>query len=341
MKKKNKSYEIHEIDKQILELAYKRSSLLIDDDLINRYNEESYIKTISNNKYDQKKILKLFKNLSKFKNKDLLSKKILYLGPKGSYTHDAAIKKFGRQNLFFSVNSISNLFDEVNKENADYAIVPIENSLNGLVNDTLNAFLKYNLTVVGEVILDIHHTFVSTCNDISKINKIYSKDIAFNQCSSFLEKYNLDDVEHVYVESTTKAAKLASLNPESAAICSNIAALNNRINVLFYDIEDNPSNKTRFFVLSKKNQTKLAKIIYKTSFIVELPNFSGSLINFLQDFKDANINLYKIKSHITKGVSNFFIEFDGHKEDKNIKSIFEKHPIIKIIGSYKKEVVDI
>lgn len=298
------------------------------------------IKIGENNHLNETQINDIFLEIFSLNNISTINKKILYLGPEGSYTQDAAIKEFGLQNQLFSVNSITNLFDEINKENANYAIIPIENSLNGLVNDTLNAFLKYDLTVVGEIILDIHHTFSSNCEDISKITTIYSKDIAFEQCSIFLEKYNLQDVEHIFVESTTKAAKLAFENPNSAAICSNIAALNHHINIQFYDIEDNPSNKTRFFILSKKDKKRQKGVEYKTSFLVELPNISGSLIDFLQIFKDSKINLYKIKSHITKGVSNFFIEFDGHKDDKKIRKIFKKYKNIKIIGSYKKEVED-
>lgn len=340
---KSKLNQIQNIDNQILELIYKRHSLIMEDDLFNIFDKEYYKDFSSKDNYinNQKKIIKIFKLLNSFKNEKSHINKILYLGPEGSYTQDAAIKKFGIQNQLYSVNSITNLFEEINRQNADFAIIPIENSLNGLVNDTLNAFLKYDLSVVGEVILDIHHTFASNCEDITKITTIYSKDIAFDQCSLFLEKYNLHNVEHIYVESTTKAAKLAFENPNSAAICSNMAAFNNHINILFYDIEDNPSNKTRFFVLSKNDEKREKKVDYKTSFLVELPNVSGSLIDFLQIFKDSNINLYKIKSHITKGISNFFIEFDGHKDDEKIKKIFKKYSKIKIIGSYKKEVDDI
>lgn len=337
MKKTSKNI-IESIDNQILDLIYKRHSILENESLFEEF-DESYYKNLPLN--NQSKITKLFKLLNTIKNDSSEEEKILYLGPQGSYTQDAAIKKFGISKQFFSVNSIANLFEEIEKENASFAIIPIENSLNGLVNDTLNAFLKYDLTVIGEVILDIHHTLSTNCKDISQIKTIYSKDIAFDQCSLFLEKYNLHNIEHIFVESTTKAAKLALENPASAAICSNMAAFNNHLNIMFSNIEDNPSNKTRFFVLAKNEIKKEKNCEYKTSFLIELPNVSGSLIDFLQIFKDENINLYKIKSHITKGISNFFIEFNGHKDDKNVKKIFKRYKNIKIIGSYKKEVEDI
>lgn len=334
----DKSIIIKNIDKQILNLIYKRNTFFKKKELLEEFNETYYESKIFKNN-DQ--IKKLFNIINTLEINPEEKKRILYLGPEGSYTQDAAMKKFNINNQFFSVNSITNLFEEIDKENADFAVIPIENSLNGLVNDTLNAFLKYNLTVVDEIILDIHHTFATNSQDISKIKTIYSKDIAFDQCSLFLEKYNLHNIEHIFVESTTKAAHLASLNPNSAAICSSAAAFNNHLNVMFYNIEDNPTNKTRFFVLSKQELKKDSSIEYKTSFLIELPNISGSLIDFLLSFKNEGINLYKIKSHITKGISNFFIEFNGHKDDENIKKIFNNYPYLKVLGSYKKEVEDI
>lgn len=335
MKKTKKEEILNLMDNQIIELIHKRLSIKNDSKFYGNKNDLPFSDKNITQLYD---LISDFKLTSNKKNRY----KILYLGPQGSYTGDAAIKKFGLENEYFSINSINNLFSEIDKENANFAIIPIENSLNGLVNDTLNAFLKYDLHVVGEVILDIHHTFCTSQKDISKIETIYSKDIAFDQCSLFLEKYNLHHVKHIYVESTTKAAELAAKEENSAAICPNVAGLNNHLNILFYDIEDDPTNKTRFFVLNKTPEKKKKNINYKTSFLIKLPNYAGSLIEFLQKFKDANINLYKIKSHITKGVSNFFIEFDGHFEDKKVKNIFSMYQNeTKIIGSYKKEVEDI
>ncbi len=336
MKKTKQKETLTLLDNQIIDLIYKRLNIIEDSKF---YGDKKNHPSIDNKNIDD--LFNLIGDFKLDKNKKN-SKKVLYLGPEGSYTGDAAIKKFGKENDFYSINSIHNIFEEIDKENAEFAVIPIENSLNGLVNDTLNAFLKNDLHVIGEVIIDIHHTFASNTKDTSKIDTIYSKDIAFDQCSMFLEKYNLHDVKHIYVESTTKAAKLAFENKNSAAICSNVAALNNNLDILFYDIEDNPTNKTRFFVLSKKAQKKKTNTKYKTSFIIQLPNHAGSLIEFLEKFKEANINLYKIKSHITKGISNFFIEFDGHIEDKKVKKIFSLYQKgTKILGSYKKEVEDI
>jgi chorismate mutase / prephenate dehydratase len=332
--------ELNLIDNEIVKLLKQRISIINNSqECYNKFYFGDKITT--NNDLSNDSIINLFNEIN-FLNINTKNKKIFYLGPEGSYTQDAAIKKFGINNQFYSINSITNIFEELNKNNANFAVIPIENSLNGLVNDTINAFFKYDLYAIDEVILDIHHTFASNCTDISEIKKIYSKDIAFDQCSSFIEKYNLHNIEQIYVESTTKAAILASKNKESAAICSKIAAIKNKVNIMFNDIEDDSSNKTRFFVLSKNNNPQKENINYKTSFLIKLPNYSGSLIDFLQKFKERNINLYKIKSHITKGVSNFFIEFDGHFKDKNSEDIFKDYiNDVKIIGSYLKEIDDI
>lgn len=327
-KSTKKEEELQEIDKKILKLLSKRNKLLKDfkDTNFFSYNN-NFIENIKNEMFLELKHEKI-------------DEKIVYLGPEGSYTQEAAINKFGIGKTYYSVNSIKNIFYEVNEDRAKYGVVPIENSSNGIVGDTINCFDTYNLNIIGETILDIHHTLVSNCNKIEDIKIIYSKDIAFDQCSIFLENYHLNETKYEYVDSTTKAAKLASQIPNSAAICSKLAAKTNHIPILFNDIEDNKNNKTRFFIISKESTKKTKND--KTSIIVQLPNKYGCLIDFLNDFKENKINLNKIKSHIVKGISTFFIEFDGHKDDSNVKKILNKHSNnIKVLGSYKKEIEDI
>lgn len=157
---------------------------------------------------------------------------------------------------------------------------------------------------------------------------------------NFLENYHLNEVKYEYVDSTTKAAKLAAQTSNSAAICSKLAAKTHNIPVLFESIEDKKDNKTRFLIISKFENERNDNT--KTSIIVKLPNTQGSLINFLNDFKKAKINLNKIKSHIVKGISTFFIEFEGDKNDKEVQKIIKKHNShIKVLGSYMKQIEDI
>ncbi len=265
---------------------------------------------------------------------------IAHLGDIGSFTHQAAEVKFGRLGTYIPISSITGVFREVAAKNVKYGVVPIENSSEGIVGETINGLKKYDLKIVAEIILDVHHSLVSITEDIKKIKRIYSKDIAFEQCRVFLEDFGLDKVELIPVESTTKAAKLAKEDSEAAAICSEIAAKINNIPILFKDIEDSKDNRTRFFVISDSINEPSGND--KTTILANLPNKPGALVDFLLDFKEAKIDLTKIKSHIIGGVSMFFLEFSGHYKDENIQKIFNKHKeSIKFLGSYVKEAVDV
>ena len=269
-----------------------------------------------------------------------LPERIAYLGPEASFTHQAAEIKFGAMSAYLSIGSIKGVFREVGRGTAKFGVVPIENSSNGIVSDTINCLNDYNLKIIAEVFVGIHHTLATTCNDVKEIKRIYSKDIAFGQCQKFLQDCGLDEIEQIPVESTAKAAKLARKEKGSAAICADVAAKMYNLPILFQNIEDYANNKTRFFIIS--NFDNLPSGTDKTSMLVRLPNTPGALVEFLNDFEKFHVNLTKIKSHIVEGVSIFFIEFSGHKDDKHIQQIIQKHKsIIKILGSYVKESDDI
>ncbi|RBQ28178.1 chorismate mutase [Aliarcobacter vitoriensis] len=269
-----------------------------------------------------------------------LPENIGYLGPQGSFTHQAAESRFGAMSSYISISSIKGIFKELASKKIKFGVVPIENSSNGIVNDTINGFTNYDSKIVAEVLLNIHHTLATTCDKISDIKKIYSKDIAFDQCRRFLTNFGLDEVDLIPVESTTKAAKLAANEPNSAAICAHVAAKLYNLPILFENIEDKDNNKTRFFILSDFENAQSGND--KTSILVNLPDEQGVLVRFLNDFNNSGINLTKIKSHIVEGNSIFFIDFDGHKDDDNVKKVLEKHKSsIKVLGSYVKEISDI
>lgn len=269
-----------------------------------------------------------------------LPENIAFLGPEGSFTHQAAEMRFGAMSSYISIGSIKGVFREVSTKKAKFGVIPIENSSNGIVSDTINCLTNYNLKIIAEVILDIHHTLATTCDKVSDIKKIYSKDIAFEQCSKFLENFGLDEVEHIPIESTTKAARLALAESNAAAICSHVGAKMYSLPILFENIEDKDNNKTRFFIISDFENAQSGND--KTSILAKLPNTPGALVDFLSDFDKAGINLTKIKSHIVQGDSIFFIDFDGHKNDENVQTIFKKHEAsIKFLGSYVKEADDI
>jgi len=265
---------------------------------------------------------------------------VAFLGPEASFTHQAAESKFGAMSTYLPISSIEGIFREVEKGTAKFGVIPIENSSNGIVSDTINGLDEYNLSIIAEVIIDVHFAFATLNENYKKVKRIYSKDIAFGQCRKFLQDLGLDDVELVPVESTAKAAKLASEDESTAALCPSIAAKLYNLPIRFSNVEDNTNNRTRFFVIS--NFKNASSGDDKTSMLVKLSNEAGSLVNFLNHFEQAGLSLTKIKSHIVGGESLFFIEFNGHQDDVKVKPILEKlSSEVKVLGSYVKETDDI
>ncbi len=347
--------QLDDIDNRVLELFNKRVEIVEKvAEYKSRNNETIYrperekeiierLKQINKNKngkLSDELIEALFSQIiSTFRNYEK-HELIAYLGPEASFTHQAAEKRFGLTANYVPITTINGIFREVAKDKASFGIVPIENTSNGIVSDTINCLNDYDLKIVGEIILNVHHVFASTSSDITKIKKIYSKDIAFNQCSNFLRDFGLDNVELVPVDSTAKAAQLAKEEEFSAAICSEVAAKLYDVPILFRNIEDDDKNRTRFFVISKIDISPSGND--KTTILAKLQNRPGALVDFLLDFKKHQIDLTKIKSHIVGGVSIFFLEFNGHKNDEVISKIFNKYKKeIKFLGSYIKEADDV
>lgn len=269
-----------------------------------------------------------------------LPERVAYLGPQASFTHQAAQMKFGALGNYLPIHTIKGVFRAVANAQVKFGVVPIENSFNGIVSDTISCLKEYNLKIVAEVMLNVHHVLATQQDSVKNIKRIYSKDIAFGQCSNFLEDFGLDNVEQIQVESTAKAAQLAKEDAESAAICAEIAAKLYDLPILFKDIEDSGKNRTRFFIISDfENEPSGSD---KTTILAQLPNRAGALVDFLLDFKERQIDLTKIKSHIVGGNSIFFLEFNGHKKDKSIEEMFKKYgDAIKFLGSYVKEADDV
>ncbi len=264
--------------------------------------------------------------------------RVAYLGPEGSFTHQAAESRFGAMSDYLPLNTISSVFKEIEQKRAKYGVVPIENSIDGVVGETLDMLGRSDLKIVAEVFMPIHHSLASLEENIKNIKKIYSKDIAFGQCREFLTTHGLDQVELIPVESTAKAAKIAAKEPGSAAICSSIAAKLYNLPILFENIEDFKNNTTRFIVLSDfKNQKSQSD---KTSILAKLKDRPGALYEFLKDFYKEKINLTKIESRPAQQKDFnywFYIDFDGHIDDENVQKVLQKHkPQIKWLGSYAK-----
>ncbi|GAD19152.1 prephenate dehydratase [Helicobacter fennelliae] len=270
-----------------------------------------------------------------------LPEKVAYLGPIGSYTHQAAEERFGAMSEYLGINTISAIFNTLESKRAKYGVVPIENNTNGMVGECIDNLVQSHFKIVSEIILPIHHSFVSHCEHLHQIKRIYSKDIAFGQCDTFLMAHNLLSIEQIPTESTAKAAQLAAKDKESAAICSKIAAKLYHIPVMFDNIQNSNHNKTRFIVVS--DFTNAPSGNDRTSIFATPNGFNeaGTLLGLLQDFKDANINLTKIDSRPIRSKSDFsygfYIDFDGHIKDEAIAQIFAKRANqLKWLGSYPK-----
>ncbi|MDJ1470938.1 prephenate dehydratase [Xanthocytophaga flava] len=272
-----------------------------------------------------------------------LPERIAYLGPEGSFTHQAAESRFGAISEYMAMGSIRSVFESVETERARFGIVPIENNQEGSVIETIDLLSEKDVKIVAEILMPIHFTFASKCDKLTDIRRIYSKDIAFRQCQKFLTDYFEGiSVEYIPVESTSKAARKISEEPNSAAICSHIAAKLYNIPILFNNIEDSQSNATRFFIIGK-NFVNQRSGNDKTTFVVNLPDSDkpGSLFHFLEEFNKRNINITKIDSRPVRNKGKFqswfYLDFDGHIDDQSVHDIYTLHrQHIKWVGSYVK-----
>ena len=269
-----------------------------------------------------------------------LPEKVAFLGPLGTYTHQMAESRFGGTSEYVAMNSINGVFSEVASKRAKFGVVPIENSSSGVVNDTLMALNRYDLKIISNFSMEIHNTLSSNCKNISDIKKIYSKDVVFGQCRSFLKEHNLDNIELIPVESTAKAVQIAKDEPNSAAISSHIAAILYGVPIIFENIEDDDTNHTEFIIVSDFENIQSGND--STAILAKLSKNSGSLVRFLDLFNKVNINLTKIESHIIQQELIFYIEFDGHKDEEKVKLILDNNTDkIKVLGSYIKDKNDI
>jgi chorismate mutase/prephenate dehydratase len=268
-----------------------------------------------------------------------LPERIAFLGPEGSFTHQAAESRFGAMSDYLSLGSIHSVFKTLEAKRAKFGVVPIENSRDGIVGETLDLLAKSSVKIVAELYMPIHMSFATKSRDIKSIKKIYSKDKGFGQCREFLIEQGLENLELIPVESTAKAAILAANEPYSAAVCSHIAAKLYGVPTLFENIEDIHDNTTRFLILSDfKNGISNED---KTSILVRLKdaNKSGALAHFLKDFDDNKINLSKIESRPDKDNDRFgywfFIDFLGHIDEEYIQKVVQEHnQEITWLGSY-------
>ena len=272
-----------------------------------------------------------------------LTSKVGYLGPEGTFTHQAALSYFPKAGSeFIPANSSLEIFESLEKDIITYGAIPIENSLQGTVRETLDLLIEKDVLIYGEITLRIIQNLISVKNsDISKIKTVISHPQALAQTRMWI-KANIPNVKLVSVNSTAEAIrKVQEIDDESyAAVGTEFSSKLYNMKILSSNIEDNPMNFTRFLIISKReNDHKEGKI--KTSIIFVTKHTPGALYSVLEIFADANINLLKIESRPRRRGRweyIFLMDFEGNKDDPLIKNILEKMSdnVIwyKILGSY-------
>ncbi len=264
--------------------------------------------------------------------------KVAYLGPEYSYSHLAAVERFGSAIEFIRVGSIAAVFEEVNRGHVDFGVVPLENSTDGGVSDTLEMFMRLpQLKISAEVRLKIHHNLLANCEQ-EQVRRVYSKPQALAQCRNWLSK-NLPHADLKDVSSTAVAAQLAQQEPGAAAVASRQAAVRYGLRILFENIEDYPHNETRFAVIGHQEAPKSGAD--KTALMFKVPHNPGSLVDALDVFKANKLNLTWIESFPAKNGRKeymFFVDFEGHVEDPKVKralnALAEHCEQLTVLGSF-------
>ena len=264
--------------------------------------------------------------------------RIAYFGPEFTNTHIASMKKFGSSVRYTACGTIKDVFSEVEKGRADYGVVPIENSIEGAVNYTLDMFMDSDLKICSEIYMDIAHNLISKESSRARIKRIYSNPQVFGQCRIWLET-NIPGAELVEVSSTSKAAEIVSRQRGAACIASILAAKHYGLKVLEDSIQDSSHNVTRFLVIGK-TETRPTKED-KTSVMFSVKDRSGALHDVLMPFKKYGINMTKIESRPSKAKAweyYFFVDIEGHYTETGVmKALSELErgcSYLKVLGSY-------
>lgn len=243
---------------------------------------------------------------------------VAYLGPEATFTHLAGVKYFGHSATYKPMETIDDVFAEVEKGRTTYGIVPVENSIEGAVFSTLDSFMKYKVQICGELRLEISHNLVCRSGNIEDIQTVASHSQALAQCREWLRK-NLPSVPTLQVFSTGAAAQMAANNPNIGAIASSLAIKTHELQVVVKGIEDYMGNTTRFLVIGKRSPTPSGSD--RTSLLIGLMDKPGALNGILTILSEENINLAKIESRPIKGKQwkyLFFLDMLGHIEDEKI-----------------------
>lgn len=270
--------------------------------------------------------------------------KIGYLGPEGTFTQQAVNRHFGHSVHAVSLPAIEDVFNQVQAGEADFGVVPVENSSQGVVSHTLDMFLESELKICGEVEMRIHQNLLSQAGGLAPIERVYSHQQSLSQCRGWLRRH-LPDAECISVSSNAEAARRVRRAPDAAAIASRAAAEVYGLPILFADIEDHADNSTRFLVIGRMLFTPSGED--KTSLLLANKEGPGSLYQLLRPLAENDINMTRIESRpskLGKWDYVFFIDVEGHADQQplmeTLAQLKQEARFLKVLGSYPKAVVN-
>ena len=350
--------QIDAIDEQVLLLVNERATLarqigsLKDDGVIYRPEREAQVlrRLQANNTgpLSNEAVSNIFRAV--MSNCRALEKEltIAFLGPLGTYSEEAALKQFGLGRGAVVCGSIDEVFRTLEANQADYGVVPVENSTEGAIGITLDLLLSSPLKICGEITLPIHHCLLSKQNDISQISHVFSHSQSLSQCHEWLNK-TLPSAQREAVTSNARAAQMihdlvSTDGTFAAAIASKRAAELFNLNILAENIEDDAKNTTRFLVLGKHDVA--ASGTDKTSIVMTTKNKPGAMIDLLEPLSRHGVSMTKLESRPSRQSLwdyVFFVDIEGHQTDAKVQAALQELQLrasfLKVLGSYPVAVI--
>lgn len=265
------------------------------------------------------------------------SLRVAYLGPETTFTHQAALSRFGASLTYLPQKTVADVFTEVSKGRADYGVAPVENSTEGIVNNTLDMLVDTDLKVVAQIVMSIRQCLVANCKK-NQVQHLYAHPQSLEQCRFWLLR-TFDKVEIVETASSKLAAEKAAADPVGAALTSSLGAQMLGLDILEANVQDSQSNYTRFLVMGKQCSPRTGRD--HTSLMISVPDKVGALLEALEPFTRHKISMSRIESRPNKRKAleyYFFLDLYGHTVDTEvslaIRELEQKGAYVKVLGSY-------
>lgn len=336
---------IDEIDKQLLALLNERAELAKAIGEIKTRDQKPFftpereqiiyrrLQQLNKGPLTHEQLICIFREIISISRALEKAPTIAYWGPEGTFTHMAALRCFGHSAHFTLCDSIADVFAAVEQSTVDYGVVPVENSIAGVVPETLDMFPLTNARICAEVYVPIAHHLLSKCRSLNRVIRVYAGPQPLQQCRRWL-RLHLPAAELIEAVPTARAARIASEDPNGAAIGNSLTAELVGIPILCEHIEDNPHNRTRFLVIGYNEPAPTGND--KTSMVFTLRNRPGELYRALGAFERHGVNLTMIESRPNpRGMFEylFYVDVQGHRQDEKVKSALDE------LESYAREVV--